>query len=137
MKNFVFSLGLMCCCFFFCNNSHAQKAKEPEQIISFDAIYAGILRVFPETYEDFVTICFTRMYDFILPETATFMIPSKYFKSKLSQKELDKRAETLIEQLELAPACQTISYGDEEQYAWNEWEDKKVRKVTLHFGIGC
>lgn len=137
MRSLIFALFIAMSSIVGSSGAAAQTQKEPEQVISFEAVYAGILRIFPETYEDFVTICFTRINDLILPETATFMIPSKYFKSKINQKELDKRAATLMEQLELAPACQSISFGEEEQYSWSEWEDKKVRKVTLHFGIGC
>lgn len=126
-------LGLVClpCAF-------GQDEKEPEQLISFEAINAGILRIFPEAYEDFMTISFIRRNEFIFPEAASFMIPDQYFKKKkLNQKELEKRAALLMDQLELSPACQTISFGEPEEYAWQEWDDKTVRKVTLSFGIGC
>lgn len=117
--------------------SFTQSENEPEQIISFEAVSTGILRVFPEAYEDFLTVCFMQLNDLIVPESATFMIPDKFFKKKLNQKELESRAQQLMEQLELAPACQSISFSEPIEYAWQEWEDKKVRKVTLVFGIGC
>jgi hypothetical protein len=117
--------------------SFSQEEKEPEQIVSFEVVNAAILRVFPEAYEDFLTICFMRQNEFIVPESATFLIADKHFKKGLNQKELEKRAQLLLDQLELSPACQTISFGDVEEYSWQEWPDKKVRKVTLHFGIGC
>lgn len=113
------------------------ESKEPEQLVSFEAVSKGILRVFPEAYEDFLTVCFTQINDLIVPESATFMIPDAYFKKKLSQKELDQRAATLLDQLELSPACQQITVGEAQEYAWQEWNDKKVRKVTLIFGFGC
>jgi hypothetical protein len=122
---------------FSLTNSFSQEEKEPEQIISFDAVNAGILRVFPEAYEDFLTICFMRQNEFIVPESATFLIADKHFKKGLNQKELEKRAQLLMDQLELSPACQTISFGEVEEYSWQEWPDKKVRKVMLSFGIGC
>lgn len=123
--------------FFSLTNVLSQEDKEPEQIVSFDAVNAAILRVFPEAYEDFLTICFVRQNELILPESATFLIADKHFKKGLNQKELEKRAQLLLDQLELSPACQSISFGEVEEYSWQEWPDKKVRKVTLHFGIGC
>jgi hypothetical protein len=122
---------------FSLTNVLGQDEKEPEQIISFEVVNAGILRVFPEAYEDFVTISFVRQNELILPESATFLIADKHFKKGLNQKELEKRAQLLLDQLELSPACQSISFGDVQEYSWQEWPDKKVRKVTLHFGIGC
>jgi len=73
----------------------------------------------------------------IFQDLATFLIPDKFFKKKLNQKEMEKRAEILLEQLELLPAGFSISFGDVEEYSWAAWEEKNVRKVTLNFGIGC
>lgn len=120
-----------------CAFQQSETSREPEQIISFEVISDGILRIFPEAYADFLTVCFTRRDNLIFPETATFMIPDKYFKKNLNQNELDKRAQLLMDQLELSPACQSISFEEATEYAWDEWKDKKVRKVTLNFGIGC
>lgn len=118
-------------------SASAQDEKEPEQIVSYQVVSDAILRVFPEAYSDFLTVCFIRVNDMILPDQATFMIPDKFFKKSLNQNELDKRAQLLMDQLELSPACQSISFEEATEYAWDEWEDKKVRKVTLTFGIGC
>lgn len=128
-------IGLFCLNFSLCNSQTDNQ--EPEQIISFDAVSQGILRVFPEAYEDFLTICFTRINELIVPESATFLIPDKYFKKKLNQKTLEQRAQLLLDQLELSPACQSISVGEPTEYSWQEWDDKHVRKVTIGFGIGC
>lgn len=132
MKSLMLIFGL-----FFLTNSFCQEETESENPITFEVIEAGILRVFPEAYQQFLTVSFIRTTNFILPETASFLVPDKYFKKKLDQKELDKRAELLLEQLELLPACFSISFGEAEEYSWAAWEDKKVRKVTLTFGIGC
>lgn len=115
---------------------HAQE-EEPEQPVSFTTVSEAILRVFPEAYIDFLTISFMQLSDVIYPHQAEFLVPDKYFKKKINQKILDERAAILLEQLELAPACQSISAGEPQDYSWSAWEDKKVRKVSLIFGIGC
>ncbi|MBK9192065.1 MAG: hypothetical protein IPM77_11425 [Crocinitomicaceae bacterium] len=111
--------------FFISSISIGQSEKEPEQIVSFETVSKAILRVFPEAYEDFLTICFTRINELIVPESATFLIPDKYFKKKLNQKTLEERAQTLLDQLELSPACQSVSFDEPTEYSWQEWDDKK------------
>ena len=123
--------------FTFLTNTFCQDETEPEESLPFAVIESTILRVFPEAYKEFLSVTYSRLGEFIVPENATFLIPDKYFKKNLNQKELDKRAELVLEQLELLPACFSISYGEVLEYAWHSWEDKKVRKVTLVFGIGC
>lgn len=118
-------------------NTFSQDQKEPEQIISFEAVSQGILRVFPEAYDDFLSVCFTQINGLVVPDQATFLIAESYFKKKLNQKVLEERAQLLLDQLELSPACQSISVGETEEYSWQEWKEKKVKKVTLTFGIGC
>ena len=131
MKSLMLIFGL-----FFLTNSFCQE-DETEYPLTFGVIESAILRVFPGAYQQFISVKFTRHSKVILPENATFLVPDKYFKKKLDQKELDKRVVILLEQLELVPACHSISFGDAEEYSWHEWEDKRVRKVTVTFGIGC
>lgn len=121
----------------FLPHSSCQQNQETEQIISFEAVRDGILRVFPEAYDDFLTVCFMQLDGVIVPDAATFMVPDKHVKRTLNEKELEKRAQLLMDQLELSPACQRIEVGEVEEYSWAEWEDKKVRKLTFYFGIGC
>jgi len=132
MKNLIFLFGL-----FFLPKAFSQQEDEPVQPISFELIETAIHRVFPEAHQQFLTISFMRRTDFILPESATFLIPDHYFKKKIDQNVLEKRAELLMDQLELSPACQSISFGDIEEYSFWSSDDNNVRKVTFWFGIGC
>ena len=123
--------------FFSLTNLFGQEEKEPEQIVSFEVVNAAILRVFPEAYEDFLTICFMRQNEFILPESATFLIADKYFKKGLNQKELDKRAQLLLDQLELSPACQSIHGKNGRIKKCVKWRSILELVVRIYIRLFC
>lgn len=95
-----------------------------------------ILLAFPEAYPDLFEITFTDWDDKAYPQSASFCVADKYFSTKLTQSELDKRAKLLAERFEYT-GCESISVGEPTMYSYLKWEDKKIRRVTFHFGIGC
>lgn len=95
-----------------------------------------ILQVFPEAYPDLFEIAFTDWDDEPHPSTATFCVPDKYFPNPLSETELKKRASLLSLKFEYT-GCEQIVLGEATMYSYAKWKDKKVRRVTFHFGIGC
>ncbi len=111
--------------------------QDPEMMWTFEVLNNIILSEFPEAYEDFVNISFERIDEQIYPVTATFLIRAKYFDKKLNEEILKARAGNILHKMGDPASCWEISVGEMEEYAWHEWEDKKVKKVTLHFYIGC
>lgn len=105
---------------------------------TFEKIAAIIYEEFPEAYEDLITISFSRAEMSITPEKATFLIPSRYFEKKLTQKVCKERTDNVLEKMSgYRDGCQEVEIGDSQEYAWYSWEDKVVTKVTIYFAIGC
>jgi hypothetical protein len=109
---------------------------DPVQAWSFIEISKIIKSEFPMAYDEFMEISFYQQEEKIIPGTATFLIPATYFKKELTQEVLDKKAEAILKKMD-ASACQSIHVGEVEEYSFYKWSDKTVRKVTLHFLIGC
>lgn len=95
-----------------------------------------VLEVFPEAYPEFFEVTFEDHDNQAFPKTASFCVPDKYFPAPLSEEELDKRAKLLTEKFEYI-GCERANVGEPSEYSWGAWEDKKVRRVTFYFGIGC
>jgi len=75
--------------------------------------------------------------EFIYPQTATFLVPAKYFNQKITGEMLTQRAGEVLKKMDDPAACQEIEIGDPKEYSWLEWEDKMVIQVKLDFWIGC
>jgi len=95
-----------------------------------------VLEVFPEAYPEFFEVTFEDWDNKAFPKTASFCVPDKYFPAPLSEEELDKRAKLLSEKFKYT-GCEGANAGEPSEYSWGAWEDKKVRRVTFYFGIGC
>ena len=119
------------------HSSDQNEFQPPEMRWSFIQLNNILLSEFPEAYEDFVNISFERVNESIYPVEATFLIRAKYFEKKLNDKVLKQRGGNVLHKMGDPASCWEISVGETEEYAWSEWEDKTVRKVTLKFYIGC
>lgn len=105
---------------------------------SFENIALIIHEEFPEAYDTFFNISFSRVEMRITPEKASFLIPSRYFEKKLNQEVCKERTDNVVERMTgFRDGCQEVEIGESKQYAWHKWEDKVVTKVTIHFAIGC
>jgi len=138
--------------FSFASSSHVALAKNitiisnTNKAVFTNKIFAGdwdyvkikktILLAFPEAYPELFEITFTDWDNKAHPQTASFCVPDKYFTTKLTQSELDKRAKLLTERFEYT-GCESIMVAEPTMYSYLKWEDKKIRRVTFHFGIGC
>jgi hypothetical protein len=114
-----------------------EQPKELVQPWSFEEIAAYIKAEFPEAYDNFTSITFTRTSNYIYPDKATFLIPSRFFRNKLKEKTLKDRTDNVLEKMGNPGSCHEVSVGESTEYAWHEWEDKIVTPVTIHFYIGC
>ena len=89
---------------------------------TFEVIAAIIHQEFPEAYDNFINISYSRVEMSVTPEKASFLIPTKYFENKLNG---------------YREGCHEVEIGESKEYAWHSWEDKVVTKVTIYFAIGC
>ncbi len=105
---------------------------------TFENIALIIHDEFPEAYDNFINISFSRVEMSITPEKASFLIPTKYFEKKLTQEVCKERTDNVVEKMTgFRDGCQEVEIGESQKYAWHSWEDKVVNKVTIYFAIGC
>jgi|GEM_PF-5394523 len=118
--------------------TNAYNTKKYNKFKSIEEIIEIIIDIFPESYEEFMTVTYSVSGNRLIPDEATFLIPSKYFDDYLTDKELDKRLDKVMQKLGFRDkACAQIEYGNEEEYSWLAWEDRIVRKITIKFFIEC
>lgn len=117
-------------------NLDQESQKNPDW--SFENIALIIHEEFPEAYDNFITITFSRVEMRITPEKASFLIPSRYFEKDLNQEVCKERTDNVLEKMTgYRDGCHEVEIGESQQYAWHSWEDKVVTKVTIYFAIGC
>lgn len=105
---------------------------------TFENIALIIQEEFPEAYDNFITISFSRVEMNITPEKASFLIPSRYFEKKLTQEVCKERTDNVLEKMTgYRDGCHEVEIGVSQEYAWHSWEDKVVTKVIIYFAIGC
>ena len=117
--------------------SISELPKDLVQPWGFEEIAGYITEEFPEAYDNFTSITFTRTSNYIYPDNATFLIPTRFFKNKLKEKTLKNRTDKVLEKMGNPGSCHEVSVGESKEYAWYEWEDKIVTPVTIRFLIGC
>ena len=104
----------------------------------------AIRAVFPESYSQFMTVSYERQdagtgrKPEIWPKDASFLVPAAAYSATI-ESELDARISDLISRV-LHPGdahCESVDVGEPEDYGWMAWPDKRVRKITVTFGVAC
>lgn len=103
---------------------------------SFEEISKIVLEVYPEAYAELMEISFEEVaIGVILPAKAEFLIPDARF-SQIPAEDLKTRERTMLEKMRVG-GCPGSDVSDPMTFSYAKWPDKNVRRITLHFGIGC
>lgn len=104
----------------------------------------AIRAVFPEAYSQFMTVSYERQdagagrVPEIWPKTTTFLVPAAAYDATVAAAIEARVTELVVTVLRPGDAhCEGFEVGEPEDYAWMAWPDKRVREITIHFGVAC
>ncbi len=97
------------------------------------------LELFPEAYRELSTVGYENFGDDFVPAFVTVVVPDRHFETTLTPGLIETRVRRLRAQWEQEgwALCPEVEVGPAEDFAWQEWPDKRARRLTLRFHIGC
>lgn len=127
---------------FIAAQSASAQANSPKAnaIRCVESVMKATREVFPEAYTQFMQAGYEwQDVGEIWPTEVSFYVPARFFPTPLDDQQLRARLAQVVEKVtrENDAHCEQIDVGDVETKSWIAWPDKKVRKVTIRFGIGC
>jgi len=100
------------------------------------AILKLVRSYFPDAYLQFATIGYQyhESINQFVPDTLEFLIPVSVYK-KLGEKKIIENGKNLCSAV--GGGCPVVKVGEEEEYAYLAFREKKVRKVKITFYVFC
>lgn len=109
--------------------AHAERTKTE--------LLAATVAAFHGAYEELATVSFESFGEGgFAPASVTVYVPEA-IADRWSDEDLKQRACKAKQALRWDCACETVTLGEPQDFAWHSWPDKRVVALTLRFGLGC
>ena len=102
-------------------------------------LHGWALDLFPEAYPELATVGYENFGDDFVPAFVTVVVADRHFGSTLTPAALEvrlSRVRPMWEQNGWA-LCPALDVGPAEEFGWHTWPDKRARRLTLRFHVGC
>jgi hypothetical protein len=100
-------------------------------------LLAATVAAFRGAYVELATVSFESFGEGgFAPASVTVYVPEAIV-VRWSEAELKEQACKAKQALRWDCACESVTLGEPQDFAWHSWEDKRVVALTLRFGLGC
>lgn len=100
-------------------------------------LLAATVTAFRGAYEELATVSFETLGEGRFAPTSVTVYVPEVIAGRWSEAELKDQACVAKQALRWDCACERVTIGEPQDFAWHSWPDKRVVPLTLHFGLGC